>query len=354
MAGSLAATGVLVPLAVSGVPASATSVSGLQAEAHQLALQIDLAQTKLGILSEEYDQASAHEAMLQTQISSDSKAFAVAQLHVSHDQTALQSQAVAAYVAAGSTSGISPVFSSSDASALPLQQTYLQAAAGNIDVAISSLQNSEIALNARRVALSQAETAAVATARTLSDARSNEIGLESSLHNTLSGVQGNLAIAVRAQELAAQAEAARQAAAEAAAARAAAQPAQVTTAPTIDVAGSGSGAGAVRAAQGQIGVPYVWAGATPGGGFDCSGLTMWAWGQAGVSLPHSAAAQYESIEHIPFSDLQPGDLIFYASYGYIYHVVMYVGGGDVIQAEETGTNVMITALPGGAYAAGRP
>ena len=57
-------------------------------------------------------------------------------------------------------------------------------------------------------------------------------------------------------------------------------------------------------------------------------------------------AQYESIEHISFSDLQPGDLIFYASYGYIYHVVMYVGGGDVIQAEETGTNVMITALPG--------
>jgi len=246
------------------------------------------------------------------------------------------------------------VFSSSDANALPLQQTYIKAAAGNINIAISSLQNSEITLNTRRDTLAGAEAAAASTSRTLADAKSTEAGLEASLGQTLSGVQGNLAVAVRAQELAAQAEAAREEARAAAAARAAAQPAPSPYTPVLDVAGNGGGAAAVSAAQTQIGVPYVWAGATPGGGFDCSGLTMWAWGQAGVSLPHSAAAQYESIEHIPFSELQPGDLIFYASYGYIYHVVMYVGGGDVIQAEETGTNVMITAVPFGAYAAGRP
>jgi cell wall-associated NlpC family hydrolase len=54
------------------------------------------------------------------------------------------------------------------------------------------------------------------------------------------------------------------------------------------------------------------------------------------------------------NDLQPGDLIFYADGGYIYHVVMYVGAGQVIQAQDTGTNVMYTSIPPGPYAAGRP
>ena len=110
----------------------------------------------------------------------------------------------------------------------------------------------------------------------------------------------------------------------------------------------------MRAAETQIGVPYEWGGASPGVGFDCSGLAMWAWGQAGVDLPHSAEAQYESIEHISFGELQPGDLIFYASGGYIYHVIIYIGGGQAIQAEQTGTVIQITPVWGGAYAAGRP
>jgi cell wall-associated NlpC family hydrolase len=101
-------------------------------------------------------------------------------------------------------------------------------------------------------------------------------------------------------------------------------------------------------------VPYVWGGATPGVGFDCSGLTMWAWGQAGVQLPHGATAQYYQIQHVSMSDLQPGDLVFYGSAGYLSHVVMYIGGGMVVQAEQTGTNVMDTPLWPGAYGAGRP
>ena len=81
---------------------------------------------------------------------------------------------------------------------------------------------------------------------------------------------------------------------------------------------------------------------------------MWSWGQAGVSLDHGATDQYYEIEHVSMSDLQPGDLIFYGDSGYLYHVVMYIGGGEVVQAEETGTNVMDTPLWPGAYGAGRP
>ena len=110
----------------------------------------------------------------------------------------------------------------------------------------------------------------------------------------------------------------------------------------------------MNAAQSQRGVPYVWGGATPGEGFDCSGLTMWAWSQAGVSLAHGATEQYYEIEHVSMSDLQPGDLIFYGDSYLLYHVVMYIGDGMVVQAEETGTNVMDTPIPPGAFGAGRP
>ncbi len=117
----------------------------------------------------------------------------------------------------------------------------------------------------------------------------------------------------------------------------------------------GGGAEAVAAAESQIGVPYIWAGATPGVGFDCSGLTMWAWAHAGVSLSHSAAAQYDETVHVPLSDLQPGDLLFYDEGGIIGHVTMYVGPGEMVQAMETGTNIQITGIwTSGLVGAGRP
>jgi NlpC/P60 family len=111
---------------------------------------------------------------------------------------------------------------------------------------------------------------------------------------------------------------------------------------------------AVRAAISQLGVPYVWGGATPGVGFDCSGLTMWAWARAGVRLSHGATDQYYETRHVSLWHLLPGDLIFYGAAGYLHHVVMYVGHGDVVQAEQTGTNVMITPIPPGPFAASQP
>ncbi len=107
-------------------------------------------------------------------------------------------------------------------------------------------------------------------------------------------------------------------------------------------AGDATTAEVVKAAESQLGVPYVWAGASPGKAFDCSGLTMWAWKQAGVDLPHNADAQYHDsahVEHVPLSQLKPGDLLFYNDGGSIHHVTMYVGNGKMIEAPHTGANV---------------
>ncbi len=94
---------------------------------------------------------------------------------------------------------------------------------------------------------------------------------------------------------------------------------------------------AVNAAMGQRGVPYRFASASPGVAFDCSGLTHYAWAQAGVYLPRNSRAQFGSTPRVPKSAAQPGDLIFF--YNPISHVAMYVGGGQLIHAPNTGSVV---------------
>ena len=97
------------------------------------------------------------------------------------------------------------------------------------------------------------------------------------------------------------------------------------------------GAGkAVSTAAAQIGDPYQW-GAEGPDRFDCSGLTMYAWASAGVSLPHSSRAQYASLPHVSLSNLAPGDLVFSGSP--IHHVAIYEGGGTVIAAPHSGEHV---------------
>ena len=87
--------------------------------------------------------------------------------------------------------------------------------------------------------------------------------------------------------------------------------------------------------------------------FDCSGLTSWAWGQAGVYLPHQSAQQYASVPHVPSSAAQPGDLIFF--YSPISHVGIYVGGGMMIDSPNSGSTVRRAAVNwGNVTGVGRP
>ncbi|MEU8432404.1 NlpC/P60 family protein [Streptomyces sp. NPDC029216] len=100
--------------------------------------------------------------------------------------------------------------------------------------------------------------------------------------------------------------------------------------------GSGRGMAAVMAARAALGKPYVW-GSTGPSGFDCSGLMVWSYRQAGVSLPRTSQAQRHAGRQVPLSQAQPGDLVTYRSDA--SHVGMYVGNGQVIHAPYPGARV---------------
>ncbi|HEY5092631.1 MAG TPA: NlpC/P60 family protein [Acidimicrobiales bacterium] len=139
------------------------------------------------------------------------------------------------------------------------------------------------------------------------------------------------------------------------------QAAQTVT--IAEVGSSAQGLAAVHYAESQRGVPYVWGGETPGSGFDCSGLVQWAWGKAGIAIPRTTESQWPAMVHVPLTELQPGDLLYYYNLdgdNAVDHVVMYVGSGPygsstIIAAPYTGTDVEFAPLfTNGLEGAARP
>lgn len=111
------------------------------------------------------------------------------------------------------------------------------------------------------------------------------------------------------------------------------------------------GAQAVAVAMQYLGTPYVWGGAAPGG-FDCSGLTSYAYGQLGIGLSHFTGAQWNEGVHVPADQMLPGDLVFFHSD--LHHMGMYIGGGQMIHAPQTGDVVKISPLMSAYAGAVRP
>ena len=112
--------------------------------------------------------------------------------------------------------------------------------------------------------------------------------------------------------------------------------------PAVPRAPGGAGT-AIAYAEAQIGKPYQWGGAGPSS-FDCSGLVMRAWGAAGVSFPHLAQSQYEMTSRTSIGQLQPGDLVFFGTPNNVYHVGIYVGGGQMVDSPNSNASVRIESI----------
>lgn len=167
----------------------------------------------------------------------------------------------------------------------------------------------------------------------------NQIALYETLYNQLSESERLQAIADQEER-------------NAAAARAAGNPQQQTDVtsvpdPMADIDGIEAAAAtnpaaqaAVDAALSKVGSAYVWGAAGPNS-FDCSGLTSWAWRQAGVTIPRTSGAQ-NGLTAVPLDELQPGDLVTF--YSPVSHVAMYIGNGQIVQASTESKPVYVTDL----------
>jgi cell wall-associated NlpC family hydrolase len=195
-------------------------------------------------------------------------------------------------------------------------------------------------------------------ARVVAERAAAKHSIESKINeqnNLLSSLKGQIAQLVAA-DAARQLQMAREAQARLSAQQRASQQQPSTTvvgvsaiAPAADtvVAPPPTHSNVANIAMSQLGTPYVWAGSAPGG-FDCSGLVMWAYAQVGVSLPHSSYGQYGYGVPVSRDQLQAGDLVFFDGLG---HVGIYIGGGQFVHAPHTGDVVKISSLDESWYSA---
>lgn len=325
-----------VPVAVTTTAGAASPLSLAQAKATQIEAEIQQTGQQIDALDQRYQAALAKKAAIDAQIRGTTAKIDRSLATIGKDKLTLHKAAIEAYVTGGTSAATNALFSTSQTSAMD-SSVYNQVVTGDLHTSMADLHTAVVQLDSQRQTLKSEDAQAAQAIATAHAAFQQAQTLETHERAALAQVKGQIATLISRQQAAARAAAT-------AAAQAALSVAPPPTAPPPPAsAGAGAGAIAVSAAESQVGVPYVWGAEDPGRGFDCSGLTAWAWGQAGVYLPHYSGAQMADSAPVPISDLQPGDLLFYGPNGDT-HVAMYIGGGQMIEAPETGENVSIVPL----------
>lgn len=351
----------------------ADELSDKRAEAQQVAAKLQELDNRQIELAAQYEKASyelhqAEQLVEEAQQQADRTAK-----ELEEKRAALSDFSIEAYIT-GNDSGAANALLTDDPHTGVEKRAYVDATSGNRHDIIDSLNAARQAAETDAANLEVAREKADQHASEIENAKNQAVAAAEEQRAINNRVQGELAQLVAEEN--ARREAAERAAAEAAAREAAAReaaaasaraasartaasaPAGVSNPAASAPAGSTGGAVsanpppppagaagvAISAAMSKMGAPYVWAAGGPGA-FDCSGLVMWAYAQAGISLPHYSGAQYAMTTRISRAQLQPGDLVFWGGAG-SEHVAIYIGGNQLLHTFRPGIGVTITQLDG--------
>ena len=308
IAGAVALVGVLVPAGAAGAATTAPPPASLQAKL-----------VKIKELSEQVDHEGQQYDSLRIQLQQAQKEESVARLTAKRDQKLLAAgrsqigQIAAAGYMNGSLSPDLELLQDSDPQVLLDQASIMAQLEQENGEKVSQVTSAQEAANEALLAASQE----AATATKLTAAMAKKVAQIQAKENVLNSSVYSQALNIFQQ---------------------------TGNYPTLPVVGNTIGAQALRFALTKLGDEYVWGAAGPNT-FDCSGLVMWAYEHVGISLAHFTGDQWNEGQHIPMSELQPGDLIFMYS---LDHVGMYVGNGMMVDAPSTGQVVQIQPIPTGA------
>ena len=316
-------------------------ISAKQAEAQRISARIQQLDAAAHAAESRYQAATAKLRFLQLRISQNKQALGVARSNLTAAQKALAQRLVSIYMSRDSQSSLAVLLGAKSLDDLVTRlETFNTVTTQNSSLVrrVASYERSIVRhrklLHSARRSIGRLVLARAAAKHTI-DAK---LAAEQRLYNSVRDEIAQLEAAQRASQLAAERRA-----------KAAANAYQTVTALGGGYIGGGNlpserYSAAVGIAMQYLGVPYVWGGASPAG-FDCSGLVMYVYAQLGVSLPHYTVSQYyySNAVHPSRSQLQPGDLVFFAGLG---HVGIYIGNNQFIHAPHTGTVVSIDSLNG--------
>ncbi len=324
---------------------AAPPISSKQAEAQRVLGQLQQLDASAQLANGRFELASRKLQRVEEQLSVNKQALGVAHVNLVSAQHALAQRLVEIYTSQDEQSSLAVILGAKSLDDLISRIETMNTVTKQNTALIRQVTNYQRAIVRHRKILRHARSAVhrlVAVRAAAKHSIDAKLAAEQRLYNSVRSEIAQLEAEQRARQ---SVEARR---AEAAALAQAAQ-SSLENGVTVGNLPPERYSGAVSIAMRYLGVPYVWAGASPSG-FDCSGLVMYVYAQLGVSLPHNAAAQwdYPNSVYVPRADLEPGDLVFFYDLG---HVGIYIGNGEYIDAPYTGVDVRIESLDGslGAY-----
>jgi cell wall-associated NlpC family hydrolase len=325
--GSIAAVGIQ--------SVGAAKIDDKRAQAKAVEAQLAETEAKSSALGEQLNAANLELASAQHAVEEAQNKIATAQTEADRLKGQLNDRAAAIYKSAGGTNAFEQL-NVDNASDFETRSKYSSAAASEDDELIDQLKRAQEELAVQKAESQRTADAADARRADLASAKDEIAALEGERQATLDGLNGEIKTLVN------QEQAARQRSEDnAPPQRGASNRPGVGDIPTNLPPASGGAAAAIAYALAQVGKPYQYA-ATGPDSFDCSGLTMMAWAQGGVSMPHFSGAQYAMFPRVPLDQLQPGDLLFPSDPG--AHVSLYLGNGQKVAATHTGDYVRVQSV----------